>query len=473
MGTVCVVLVTAAMVSACRPSSQAPKGCLKDTDCKGERICEAHECVSDPTVKGPAATAELTQPPTTREPSPEDPRRWTRGGPGHAGPTRGVGPGSKPELVFETDLGAVVFSTPRLVTTEKHGRLAFVGNHAGRLVGVYVGPEDGDGDGDGGAAASGANLGDVVIDVELDGRIWGSVAVDDEGVLYIGTDDDRLHAIDTESGDEKWRVKLGNCEPTRAPGPEGARCDVDGGPTIGPDGDLYVGADGVYRLRRENGEVVWHYPSAEAEERPKHVFSAPAVTRDGHVYVGGQDGYVTALDQKGAVRWQHKVIADVDGSPTIGIDRAVYVGADDGRVYALREDGSLRWSFVAQRDIRSSAASGMDGRIYVTSFDGNLYAIEASGEVAWVLGTGAPIMSSPVVDAEGKIFFGGQDEYLYAVSPAGKVLWRHEVPADVDSSVAIGDDGLLVVGADDGVLRGYRAPASSARGSAADASGSG
>jgi len=354
-----------------------------------------------------------------------------------------VGPVQTPKLAFEVDLGAVVFSTPRVVAT-KAGAVAFVGTHAGRLVGVQL---------------EGDEAGKIAVDVDLGGRIWGSAAVDEDGVIYLGTDEDELHAVDANSGEIKWTKKLGNCEPSTAPGPEGARCDVDGGPTIGPDGDLYVGADGVYRVRRTDGEVVWHYPPRDDEERPEHVFSAPAVTVDDHVYVGGQDGYVTALDTAGKLRWQYKVIADVDGSPTIGSDRAIYVGADDGRVYALREDGSLRWSFVAQRDIRSSAASGPDGRIYVTSFDGNLYAIEASGEVAWVLGTGAPIMSSPVVDAEGHIYFGGQDEYLYGVSPSGKVMWRVELPADVDSSVAITQDKMVVVGCDDGFLRGYRPPA--------------
>lgn len=436
-------IVTVVMVSACRPSPASPKGCVSDTECKGARICDGGRCVSDPTKDGPVATAEVTQPPTQPPGAKTDTSHWRRGGPGHAGPTAGVGPVQTPKLAFEVDLGAVVFSTPRVVAT-KAGAVAFVGTHAGRLVGVQL---------------EGDEAGKIAVDVDLGGRIWGSAAVDEDGVIYLGTDEDELHAVDANSGEIKWTKKLGNCEPSTAPGPEGARCDVDGGPTIGPDGDLYVGADGVYRVRRTDGEVVWHYPPRDDEERPEHVFSAPAVTVDDHVYVGGQDGYVTALDTAGKLRWQYKVIADVDGSPTIGSDRAIYVGADDGRVYALREDGSLRWSFVAQRDIRSSAASGPDGRIYVTSFDGNLYAIEASGEVAWVLGTGAPIMSSPVVDAEGHIYFGGQDEYLYGVSPSGKVMWRVELPADVDSSVAITQDKMVVVGCDDGFLRGYRPPA--------------
>src|SRR5690606_25501229 len=129
----------------------------------------------------------------------------------------------------------------------------------------------------------------------------------------------------------------------------GARCDVDGGPTLGPDGDLYVGAAGVYRISTD-GKIVWHWPDVE---RPRHVFSTPTVT-DALVVFGGQDGFVTALTRDGTSRWQHRVRADVDGSAAVGRDGTLYIGGDDGRVHALRPDGSLKWSFVTQAEIRSS-----------------------------------------------------------------------------------------------------------------------
>lgn len=424
----------------CQATHPPSAGCGKDTDCKGDRICVQGECVAPPT--SPADARE--QAPAVGEVAAKPERTWFRGGPGYAGATAAVGPKREPALLWSVQLGAVVFATPTLVD-EPGGAVAYVGTHGGQFVGVVV---------------EGERAGTVVLELELGGRIWATAAARGEGEslrLHVGNDDDTLFAIAphaAKDGQVAWRKKLGNCENTRSPGPEGARCDVDGGPTITPDGDLLVGADGVYRLAPD-GEVRWHWPPAEVVPRAKHVFSTP-VLADGHVYVGGQDGFITALSaETGEQLWQYTVTADVDGSGVIGSDGALFIGADDGRIYAIRTDGSLRWSFVAQRDIRSSLGIAADGTVYATSFDGNLYSLDPTGAVNWVLPTGGVIHSSPVVDADGWVFFGSQDDHLYAVSPVGRVEWAIDMGADVDSSVAISEAGTVVIGSDDGTLRAY------------------
>jgi outer membrane protein assembly factor BamB len=424
------------------PATEAPGedgGCRKDTDCKGERICEAGACVAPRPIDvaagappGPVTTAGAGAP------------TWTRGGPGSPRPSLGTGPEGQPSVVWDVDLGAVVFAAPTLGKVAGEPA-ALVGTHAGRFVGVAV---------------EGAKAGQVVLDVNVGGMVWGTAAVAD-GRAYVGADDDTLYAIDVGAGPGPgvgvvaWTLKVGNCDGARVPGPEGARCDADGGPTIGPDGDLYLGADGVYRVGRD-GKVRWHYP-ADAAVKAKHVFGAPLVTADGHVVAGTQDGLIVSLKaDDGSLRWSYNVKADVDGAATMGEDGNLFVGADDGRLYALRSDGSLRWSFVAQKDIRAAAAVATNGVVYVGSFDGNLYALAPTGDVKWVLPTGGRIAASPVIDAAGTIYVGSQDDHLYAVTPKGQVRWSFELPGDVDSSVAITDAGTIVVGCDDGHLRALR-----------------
>ncbi len=425
------LLVVCGYLLAC-PGTQSPAaGCAKDIDCKGDRVCDTGRCVWPPEPTEEAADA-AAAPPVAVGPV------WARGGPGSTGRLEAVGPRDKPKLAWDLDLGSVVFATPALGMGPGQVPTAYVGTHGGRFVGV---------------ALEGDKAGQITVDMSLGGRVWATAAVDEEGILYVGDDDDTLYAIDPIKGEFVWKQRLGSCEPTRAPGPEGARCDVDGGPTLAPNGDLYVGADGLYRMGRD-GTIKWHYTGDE--ERPKHVFSAPVVTDRGLVYFGGQDGHVTALADDGSVRWRYKVTADVDGSAALGPDGEVFVGADDGRVYAIRSDGSLRWSFVAQRDIRSAIAATPEGRLYVSSFDGNLYALESSGEVAWVFAAGGVIHSSPVVDGAGTVYFGSQDDHLYALTVEGKVRWSLELPKDVDGSVAIASDGTIIVGCDDGHLRAYR-----------------
>lgn len=427
-GLLCVLCA----VLGCRPDAnhEPLTGCTKDVDCKGARICVDQLCV-DPEPKG-ALQGQAAEPA-----QPDD--SWRRGGPAGDRPSRGRGPLEAPKAAWEADLGSVVFARPTLGTDTEGRTVAYVGTHAGRFVGVLT---DGDG------------AGTIVTDLTVGGMVWSTAARDARGRLYVGADDDTLYAIDPGSSKIAWSKKLGNCAPARAPGPEGARCDVDGGPTLGPDGDLYVGADGVYRVTTA-GEIVWHWPTDV--DRPKHVFSSPLVTEDGLVVFGGQDGFVTALDTAdGTQKWRYKVGADVDGSAAAGIDGSVYIGADDGRMFALRTDGSLKWSFVAQSDIRSSVAVAPDGTIYLSSFDGNMYSLDPAGNVRWMLPTGGRIAASPVLDADGVVYVGSQDDRLYAVTAEGKVRWNVEFPTDIDSSVAITPAGTLVVGSDDGTLRGLR-----------------
>ena len=433
------LLAGALALSGC-PGTEAPdevSGCRRDTDCKGDRICEAGACVAPRPDLG-AAAASGAAAPAGAAAEPGVTPGWRRGGPGRPDQALGTGPEGQPQILWDVDLGAVVFASPALAQVGGE-LLALVGTHAGRFVGVVV---------------EGARAGEVALDVNLGGMVWATAATAD-GRAYVGADDDTLYAIDLEGKRVAWTLKVGNCGEARVPGPEGARCDADGGPTIGPDGDLYLGADGVYRVGRD-GKVRWHYP-ADPELKAKHVFAAPLVAGDGNVYVGGQDGVIVSLRASdGGLRWTYNVRADVDGGPAMGEDGNLYVGADDGRLYALRSDGSLRWSFVAQKDIRAAAAVGKSGAVYIGAFDGNLYALSPTGDVKWVLPTGGRIAASPVIDAAGTIYVGSQDDHLYAVSPKGRVLWTIDLPGDIDSSVAISDSGVLVVGCDDGHLRALR-----------------
>ena len=353
-------------------------------------------------------------------------------------------------MLWDHDLDAVVFATPTVVAgnagplgpgVSADDAVAYVGTHAGRFVGVIV---------------DGPRAGQIVVDQYVPGIIWRRAAWDDKGRLYFGADNDHLYALELATGELAWTKRLGNCKPPRAPGPEGVRCDVDGGPTLGPDGDLYVGADGLYRIAPD-GEIRWRTPSFEDDPYAPHVYTIPLVTEDGLVIYGGYDGHVRAVSaQDGTERWQVAIGADVDGSPVAGPDGTIYIGADDGKLYALGPDGSTRWSFATERDIRGAVGTSSDGTIYVPSFDGNLYSVDATGAARWVLPTAGEIMSTPLVDQAGNIYVGSRDERLYGIAAAGRVLFNVEFPADIDSGVAISPRGTLVVGCDDGHLRALR-----------------
>ena len=439
----------------CRPEPSVT-GCTKDVDCKGARVCVAGACVDPPTGTAVAGDPERLR---TGAPGGADaaapgagPWYW-RGGPGGQGAGDRAAPARAPTLRWSVTLGSTIVARPTLAATADGSEAAWIGDHGGRFVGVIT---------------TGPRAGQIDTEVELGGMVWGTAAASGDGRLFVGADDDKLYAIDPATRTIAWAVELGDCDGDRVPGPEGARCDVDGGPTIGPDGDLFVGADGLYRIDPRDGAVRWQAPAIApappdkersdaraARIRRAHVYAAPLVTAAGRVAVAGQDGAITLFDGEGRTLWRYVVRADVDGAAVATRDGGIIAASDDGRVHALRSDGSLRWSFVAQGDIRSAVAITADGELYVTAFDGNLYALAEDGAVRWVYATGSRIASSPIVDRDGRVLFGAQDGRLYAVERDGALAWTVEIGADVDGTVAITSEGLVIVGADDGVLRAY------------------
>lgn len=347
-----------------------------------------------------------------------------------------VGPQVRPVLVWSYPTGAAITGRPVVVGGAEP--TVFVANHAGRVLAL-----------DPTAEASRR----VRYEVLLDGIVWGHPLRDGGGRLWVGADDDTLYGIDP-GGTIAVRVRLGDCQPPRAPGPEGTRCDVDGGPTLLGDGDLLVGADGVYRIGRD-GAIRWHTPS-DPETPARHVFSTPAQIGEIVVF-GGYDGKVTAVSPAGEPRWVFAIGADVDGSPVTGPSGDIYVGADDGKLYALSSSGTLRWTWATKAEIRSAATVGGDGTIYVASSDGTVTALDPAGKRRWSFATGGPIVAAPTLDRSGTLYFGSQDDTLYALGADGGRLWALEFPADIDAPVAITGDGGLVVACDDGVVRALAA----------------
>lgn len=99
--------------------------------------------------------------------------------------------------------------------------------------------------------------------------------VSSRSVVYFGSWDGSLYALNRASGEKKWAHEVG--------------AKINSTPAVTA-GTLYFGSDDghVYALDAQTGERVWSFGTGEK------VVSSPAVT-DGTVYVGSNDGSVYAL----------------------------------------------------------------------------------------------------------------------------------------------------------------------------------
>ncbi len=444
-----VAIVVASGLSAatvgCAPTRAARgaalTGCGKDTDCKGARVCIASACV-EPTARAtPSAANKSPVIEDCTAPSPDysypvlpvgRAGSQFHGDAHHTGRYPGHLPRTAPREVLRFATQGAIFGGIALA-----GGVAIFGSHDRAVYAVSYGQ-------------SGPSNADADADVAMRWRrdladlVWVTPAVGD-GVVYAGSDDDVVVALNLADGEQRWRFQTGPCKNRKSVGPDGARCDVDG-ITVAGDGTIYVAADGLYALRPE-GTLKWKYSPGST-----HCAGNPAISDDGTVYVGCQDHGLYAVGPDGSARWTVRVGDDIDASPAVGPDGTIYVGSDDKKLWAIAPSGVVRFSVITGGPIHSSAAIGADGTVYVGSFDGQLYAISPSGAVKWTYRAADRIVSSPIVDADGAVLFGSEDDRLYALEPDGRLRWSLQLDGDVDGTPTLADDGTLFIGADDRAL---------------------
>jgi hypothetical protein len=95
------------------------------------------------------------------------------------------------------------------------------------------------------------------------------------GIVYVGSEDGNVYALNAASGVELWKYTTG--------------IGVISSPAV-VGGVVYIGSDddNVYALNATSGTYIWSYPTGD------RVWSSPAVV-GGLVYVGSDDGNVYAL----------------------------------------------------------------------------------------------------------------------------------------------------------------------------------
>ncbi|MFQ6129866.1 MAG: PQQ-binding-like beta-propeller repeat protein [Candidatus Hadarchaeaceae archaeon] len=284
---------------------------------------------------------------------------------------------------------------------------------------------------------------------QTDGVIRSSPAIGANGTIYVTSGEvyGRLYALD-ENGTLKWTFE-----------------NVFGysSPAIGSDGTIYVGSYNSYvaslSALHENGDLKWSF-STGLHYGLYFIISCPAIGPDGTIYftvldylesVGywplgyGPLGWLFALDENGALKWSRWAGGT---SPAVGTDGTIYLSSGN-KFIALNPDNTLKWAYPMLR-ASSSPAIGTDNTIFMGGGD-TLYALNQDNTLKWSYATGGIIGSSPAVGA-GTIYVGSGDNKLYAFSENGTLMWTYVTGGEVYSSPAIGAGGITYVGSNDGEL---------------------
>lgn len=298
------------------------------------------------------------------------------------------------------------------------------------------------------------------------------------GVVYFGSYDSNLYALDAKSGDFKWKAAT-----------TGGVCTV---PAV-TDRAVIVGSeDGqLYAFDIDQGNQVWNFRTSAAVRGSARYYSpmlffgsddqyiycieartgrqvwkqrtwAPVrstpTVYSGTVYIGSMDGHLYALDgNNGNIKWKFRALEGIISSPTVH-DNLAFVGSLDNNLYCIDTSSSWRlWKFKTNSYVNSSPLLH-NGKVYVGSVDGYLYCLEAkNGRLVWKFNTGKQVTSSPRI-ADGMLYFGGVDGNLYALdAEKGTPRWFYPTEGPISASPAI-DNGHIYIGSLDYRMYALTAP---------------
>ena len=218
----------------------------------------------------------------------------------------------------------------------------------------------------------------VALDADTGKRLWRFKAGVNEssplvanGIVYFGTWDGKVYALDAERHKPVWTYQTGD--------------KVKGGVAFAK-GTVYAGSyDGkLYALDARTGSLRW-----EAAAPGGGDFYATPVVAGGRVFAGSTDRNVYAFDAKtGDLLWTYTTGNYVYGSAAVW-KKTVYVGSYDGLFYALdARTGEKVWSFEADGEI-SGSPTVLAGIVYFSTLAGTSYGLNAgSGVEEWIFGDG-------------------------------------------------------------------------------------
>jgi outer membrane protein assembly factor BamB len=311
---------------------------------------------------------------------------------------------------------------------------------------------------------------------EGSGRVYGYVpgmtvwsppalaVVEGRAVLFAGSYDHSIYALDAAGGEVLWKVATGDgvyAAPVVARRPGRTLVFV-------PSSDRML-----YALDASTGARAWIHGVAEyrptlggarlgspclGESRGQPALFLPWWAWDASLGQSQQDSGLTALNpDDGRVLWTRRLgdneLTAALCARTAGGSR-VFVGSSDGNLFALdAAEGRELWRRTEVDAVRAPPAvstSGGFSRLVTASKSGIVRGLDPdTGTEAWRYRTGDWVTSAPVIatiDGRHLALIGSYDRNLYALDLlAGTLVWRFHAPAGIHAPPALSTTGRPLV----------------------------
>ena len=271
-------------------------------------------------------------------------------------------------------------------------------------------------------------------------KLAGGVAVGFDKVL-VGTEDGDVLALNPETGEKVWHVKV--------------KGEVLAAPVAG-EGLILVNTGGgrIFALQPDTGEQRWMHETENALLTLRGI-SSVATAAGGVVYGSGNGKVGVLISEQGAPAWEEAVavakgstdlarIIDVDATPIVQ-NGTIYAIAYNGQLVAMElRSGRVLWKrdYASFRDMQI-----VDNIIYLVDSTGKLYAVDTrNGLEIWSqqtlhkhFVTGPAVYKNYLVvgDNEGNLHWFSRDK--------GEYLARHEFDSSGFYAEAVSTSDYLIL----------------------------
>ena len=258
----------------------------------------------------------------------------------------------------------------------------------------------------------------------------------DGGMLYISTSNGQgdVFALDTWTGEIKWTFPI-------------AKTTYGGGPVVGPDGSIYVGAqEKVFRAIKPDGTLKWSFETAG------NVEAFPAITSDNKLYFvsNGSPATLYAMNATtGAAEWTKELDGGTGSAVVVDAEGNIYVGTNSA-IWSFSADGSQRWKSDAI-NVTERGSFAIDGTTLYAGLKATagVGAIDMStGTIKWTSNLGTNDNYFPIVGPDGTVYYtskGGKK--IYAINPDGTKKWESPTAAAlIYAGLVLTADNKLYIG---------------------------
>jgi outer membrane protein assembly factor BamB len=248
--------------------------------------------------------------------------------------------------------------------------------------------------------------------------IEGAPAVHD-GVVYIGSGDENLYALDLAKGQQKWKYKAG---------------PIKAAPSY-HDGRIYVGdGSGLFHcVDAAKGTKVWTF------ETNGEIASGANFFGD-LILFGSYDESLYCLTHEGKKKWDFKTQGPVNGSPAI-IDGKTFVAGCDSSVHVIDTTKGTELSAVDLGGQAAATAAVAGERLYVGTMTNEFHAVDWKNcKIVWTFKAekGAQPFYASAAVGDKLVVAGSRDKRVYALDrDGGTMVWNYPTRGRIDSAPVI------------------------------------